>query len=307
MKAAFFRKHGDPEELEYGEYPDPVAKPGELLVEVHAASVNGADWRVVAGSYGPVAFFPYSPGRDFSGVVSALGDGVTDFKVGDEVFGVCDVGIEAAYAEKVAIRASLVARKPAGLSHVESAAVALIGLTALCAVEDTLKVKAGETVLVQGGAGGVASFALQVAKHTGCRVVTTTSAANIDYVRSLGPDQVIDYNKEDFSQLLSGVDAVFDTVGGDVGIRSYLVLSPGGRAAFIASGPKAPPTPRTDVIGLRPAVPRDRAHLDRVSALIAASAVKVPEITTYALAEAAKANALSKGRHFRGKLVLRCR
>ena len=307
MKAAFFRKHGDPEELEYGEYPDPVAKPGELLVEVHAASVNGADWRVVAGSYGPVAFFPYSPGRDFSGVVSALGDGVTDFKVGDEVFGVCDVGIEAAYAEKVAIRASLVARKPAGLSHVESAAVALIGLTALCAVEDTLKVKAGETVLVQGGAGGVASFALQVAKHTGCRVVTTTSAANIDYVRSLGPDQVIDYNKEDFSQLLSGVDAVFDTVGGDVGIRSYLVLSPGGRAAFIASGPKAPPTPRTDVIGLRPAVPRDRAHLDRISALIAASAVKVPEITTYALAEAAKANALSKGRHFRGKLVLRCR
>jgi NADPH:quinone reductase-like Zn-dependent oxidoreductase len=304
MKAAFFREHGGPEALEFGDYPDPVAKPGEVLVDVHAASVNGADWRVVAGGYGPVAFFPYSPGRDFSGVVSALGEGVTDFAIGDEVFGVCDVGIEAAYAEKVAIRSSIIARKPVGLSHVESAAVALIGLTALCAVEDTLNIKPGETVLVQGGAGGVASFAIQVAKDTGCRVITTTSAANLAYVRGLGADLVIDYNQDDFTQVVSDVDAVFDTVGGDVGIRSYLVLRPGGRAAFIASGPKAPPTPRTDVTGLRPAVGRDRPHLERIASLITTGAVKVPEITTFPLAEAAKANAVSKGRHFRGKLVL---
>lgn len=307
MKAAFFRQHGGPEALEYGDYPDPVVKPGEVLVDVHAASVNGADWRVVAGSYGPVSFFPYCPGRDFSGVVSALGDGVTDFQVGDEVFGVCDVGIEAAYAEKIAIKASIVARKPVGLSHVEAASLALIGLTALCAVEDTLKIQPGETVLVQGGAGGVASFAIQVAKHTGCRVASTTSAANVDYVRSLGTDQVIDYNRDDFATVLSGVDAVFDTVGGDVGIRSYLVLKPGGRAAFIASGPKAPPTPRTDVTGLRPAVGRDRAHLDRISALVAAGAVRVPEITVFPLSDAARANAVSRGRHFRGKLVLQVR
>ena len=307
MKAAFFRQNGGPEALEFGEYPDPVLKPGEVLVDVHAASVNGADWRVVAGSYGPAAFLPYSPGRDFSGVVGALGDGVTDFMVGDEVFGVCDVGVEAAYAEKVAIRAALLARKPSGLSHVESAAVALIGLTALCAVEDTLKIVASETVLVQGGAGGVASFAIQVARHTGCRVISTTSAANIDYVRSLGADQVIDYNAEDFIRVAADVDAVFDTVGGEVGVRSYLVLKPGGRAAFIASGPKAPPTPRTDVTGLRPAVGRDRAHLERISALISAGAVRVPEITVFPLSEAARANMISKGRHFRGKLVLQVR
>lgn len=307
MKAAFFRQNGGPEALEFGEYPDPVLKPGEVVVDVHAASVNGADWRVVAGSYGPAAFLPYSPGRDFSGVVGALGDGVTDFMVGDEVFGVCDVGVEAAYAEKVAIRAALLARKPSGLSHVESAAVALIGLTALCAVEDTLKIVASETVLVQGGAGGVASFAIQVARHTGCRVISTTSAANIDYVRSLGADQVIDYNAEDFIRVAADVDAVFDTVGGEVGVRSYLVLKPGGRAAFIASGPKAPPTPRTDVTGLRPAVGRDRAHLERISALISAGAVRVPEITVFPLSEAARANMISKGRHFRGKLVLQVR
>jgi NADPH:quinone reductase-like Zn-dependent oxidoreductase len=307
MKAAFFTRHGGPEELQYGEYKDPVAGPGQVLVDVHAASVNGADWRVVAGSYGPVGFLPYSPGRDFSGVVSALGEGVKDFKVGDEVFGVCDVGTEAAYAEKVAIKESIIAKKPAGLSHVETAAVALIGLTALTAIEDTLQVKAGETVLVQGGAGGVASFAIQAAKHIGARVITTTSAANIDYVKSLGPDQVIDYNKDDFTKLLSNVDAVFDTVGGDVATRSYLVLKPGGRAAFIASGANAPATPRTDVKGLRPKVGRDRAHLDRISSLIASGAVKLPEITVFPLADAAKANAVSKGRHFRGKLVLKVR
>jgi NADPH:quinone reductase-like Zn-dependent oxidoreductase len=304
MKAVFFRQHGDPDELQYGEMPDPVPGPGEVLVDVHAASVNGADWRVVAGGYGPVKFFPYIPGRDFSGVVRALGPGVTDFKVGDAVFGVCDVGIEAAYAEQVVIKASILAHRPAGLTHVEAAAVALIGLTALCAVEDTLQVRAGETVLVQGGAGGVASFAIQAARHAGCRVASTTSTANVDYVKSLGTDQVIDYTREDFTQVLSGIDAVFDTVGGEVATRAYAVLKPGGRAAFIASGPKAPPTERTDVTGLRPAVGRDRAHLDRIAMLVSSGAVRVPEITPFPLADAARANAVSRGRHFRGKLVL---
>jgi len=183
MKAVFFHRHGGPEELQYGEIADPVAGPGQVIVDVHAASVNGADWRVVAGGYGPVGFFPYIPGRDFSGVVRTLGEGVDDFRVGDDVYGVCDVGTEAAYAEQVAIPASILARRPQGLTHVEAAAVALIGLTALCSVEDTLRVQAGETVLVQGGAGGVASIAIQLARHAGCRVISTTSTANVDYVR----------------------------------------------------------------------------------------------------------------------------
>jgi len=307
MKAVYFLKHGGPEELRFGDLAEPVAGPGEVLVDVHAASVNGADWRVVAGAYGPVGHFPYSPGRDFSGVITALGEGVSDFKVGDEVFGVCDVGIEAAYAEKIAIKAALVAPKPPSLTHVEASAVALIGLTALCAIEDTLHLAAGETILIQGGAGGVSSFALQLAKHIGARVITTTSAANMAYVQGLGPDQVIDYNAVDFTQVVSGVDAVFDTVGGEVAVRSYLVLKPGGRAAFIASGPTPPATPRTDVIGLRPKVPRDRAHLERISSLVECGAVRVPEITVFPLAEAARANTVSKGRHFRGKLVLKVR
>src|SRR5262245_50471972 len=197
MKAVYIERHGGPQELKYGDLPDPTARAGEVVVDIHAASVNGADWKVRTGESYPQTKFPYVLGRDFSGVVSALGQGVTDLRVGEPVFGVCDVGQEGAYAERIAIKAAIVARKPASLSHVDAAALALAGLTALVAVEDTLKLKAGETILVQGGAGGVASIAIQVAKHIGARVMTTASAANLAYVRGLGADEAIDYTKVD--------------------------------------------------------------------------------------------------------------
>jgi len=307
MKAAFFMKNGGPEVMQYGEVPDPVAGTGQVRVDVHAASVNGADWKVRAGQYAPITNFPYIPGRDFSGVVSALGAGVTDLKVGDAVFGVVEQTAEFCYAEKVAIKASIVAKKPDRLTHVEAAALGLIGLTALVSIEDTLKLKAGETILIQGGAGGVASFAIQVARHIGARVITTASAANHDYLRKLGADQIIDYAKQDFTKAVSGVDAVFDTVGGDVAKRAFDVLKPGGRAAFIGSGPTAPAPTRSDVTSLRPKVGRDRAHLERIVELVTNGVVRVPEIKTYPLSEAAAAHRVSEGRHLRGKLVFKVR
>jgi len=303
MKAACFMKHGGPEVMEVRDLPDPAPAAGEVLVDVHAASVNGADWRVRAGSYAPVPRFPYVPGRDFSGVVAALGAGVTDFAVGDAVFGVCDVGQEGAYAEKLAIKASIIARKPASLGHAECAALALAGLTALVSIEDTLEVKVGETVLVQGGAGGVASLAIQIAKHLGATVISTARGANLAYVKSLGADRAIDYEKEDFTALGPVCDAVFETIGGEVAARSFTVVKTGGRAAFIASGASAPPSPRADVRALRPNVRRDRPHLERLVALVAAGALRVPEIRRYRLDEAAAAHAVSEGRHLRGKLV----
>lgn len=307
MKAAFFMKNGGPEVMQYGEVPDPVAGPGEVLVDVHAASVNGADWKVRAGSYAPITIFPYVPGRDFSGVVSALGAGVTDFKVGDSVFGVVEQTADGCYAEKVAIKAAIVARKPSNLTHIEAAALALIGLTALVSIEDTLKLKSGETILIQGGAGGVAGFAVQLARHIGARVITTASAANHDYLRKLGADQIIDYRTQDFTKIVSGCDAVFDTVGGDTVKGSFAVLRPGGRAAFIGSGPAAPAPTRNDVISLRPKVGRDRAHLERIVALVTGGVVRVPEIKVYPLSEAAAAHRVSEGRHLRGKLVFKVR
>ena len=156
MKAVYVEEYGGLDNLMYGDRPDPVAGPGEVILDVHAASVNGAEYKVrLGGTYAHVKL-PSGIGRDFSGVVAALGQGVTDLKIGDEVFGVCDVGQEAAYAEKLAMKAALCAPKPAGLSHVEAAAVSLIGLTALISVEDTLKLQSGETILIQGGPGGVA-------------------------------------------------------------------------------------------------------------------------------------------------------
>ena len=281
MKAAYFMEHGGPEVIQYGDLPDPVAGRGDVLVDVHAASVNGADWRVRRGTYAPVAHFPYVPGRDFSGIVAAIGAGVRDFTTGDPVFGVCDVGQEGAYAEKIAIKAAIIARKPASLSHPECAAIALAGLTALVSIEDTLELKSGETILIQGGAGGVASIAIQLARHIGAKVITTAGAANHAYVRALGADVVIDYRTQDFTREAADCDAVFDTVGGEVAARSFAVLRSGGRAAFIASGSSAPPSPRPDVVSLRPKVGRDRPHLERLLALVIAGAVRPPEITLY--------------------------
>jgi NADPH:quinone reductase-like Zn-dependent oxidoreductase len=307
MKAAYFMQHGGPEVMQYGDVPDPVAGPGEVVVDVHAASVNGADWKVRAGSYAAMTNFPYIPGRDFSGVVASLGQGVSDLKVGDPVFGVCDVGQEGAYAEKVAIKAAIVARKPDSLSHEACAALALAGLTALVSIEDTLQLKPGETILIQGGAGGVAGVAIQIAKHIGARVISTASTANLDYVRSLGADQVIDYRTQDFTREVSGCDCVFDTVGGEVATRSFAVLKPGGRAAFIASGGKAPASPRPDVTSLRPQVGRDRAHLERVAKLATSGAIRSPEIKLFPLSEPVEAHRISEGRHLRGKLVFKVR
>jgi NADPH:quinone reductase-like Zn-dependent oxidoreductase len=306
MKAAYIQRFGGPEVLKYGDLPDPVAGPGQIVVDTVAASVNGADWKVCAGDY-KEAKFPLILGRDFSGVVSALGAGVDDLRVGDEVFGVLEAGRDGTYAEKIAIGAAVVAKKPAGLSHVDAAALALTGLTALCSVEDSLKLKSGETILIQGGAGGVASFAIQLAKHIGAHVITTASTANLDFVRALGADQVIDYKTTDFTKVVKNCDAVFDTVGGDVALRSFAVLKPGGRAAFIASGAQAPKPDRSDVSALRPAVGRDRPHLERIAELYRAGAIRPPDVTLFDLANAADALGVSAARHLKGKLVLKVR
>jgi NADPH:quinone reductase-like Zn-dependent oxidoreductase len=304
MRAAIIEQHGGPEVLHLGEVPDPEPGPGQVLVDVRAASVNAADWKVRRGLSNPDKRFPYVMGRDFSGEVSALGAGVSDLAEGQPVFGVCETSAEGAYAGKVAIAAAIVAPKPGDVSHLEAAALALTGLTAIVSLEDCLGLRAGERILIQGGAGGVASFAIQLAKHLGAHVITTASAANHDFLRQIGADEVIDYTTGDFTEVASGCDAVLDTVGGDVASRSFDVLRPGGRAAFIASGPIAPAPPRDDVRSLRPAVGRERRHLERIMSLVGEGAVRIPPLQVFPLAQAAEAHRISEGRHLRGKLVL---
>lgn len=307
MKAVYFEQTGGPEVLQYGALPDPVPAADEVLVDIHAASVNAADWKTRSGRYRAIPAFPWVPGRDFSGVVAAVGAEVADLSVGTPVFGVCEAAHDGAYAEKIAINAGKVARKPDSLSHVQAVAMALVGLTCVVSLEHTLALQPGERILVQGGAGGVGGFAVQLAHHLGATVVTTASAHNHDYVRRLGADVVIDYRNDDFVERAGICDAVFDTVGGTVAERAFDVLRAGGRAAFIASGVEATPSPRNDVTSLRPRVERKAVHLERVMELVENGAVVLPEITTFKLAEAATAHAVSESRHLRGKLVLQVR
>src|ERR1700691_3888843 len=309
MKARLLTGLGGVARLQNGQGPRPAARPAEVAPATHAASVNAADYKMRLGGahYQTGGLkFPHILGRDFSGVVSAVGPGA-DLAVGDAVFGVTIPGTEGAYAEKIAIKAAIIAKKPPKLRHAEAAAMALTSLTAIWALEDTAKLKRGETILIQGGAGGVAGFAIQLAKHIGATVITTASARNHDYVKKLGADGVIDYQKENFTSLGRTCDVVFDTVGGEVQVRSYAVLKPGGRLVWIAAAPAGVTPSRTDVQVLRPKVDRDRAHLERMAELLAIGAVWPPEITRYRLSQAAEAHQVSEGRHLRGKLVLEVR
>ena len=243
MKAMQFAQFGGPEVLRLADVPRPTAGAGEVVVDIHAAGVNPADWKGRAGlnENAKNITFPHIPGRDFSGVIAGVGAGVSDFKVGDAVFGVVAVTTESTYCEAVAIPSGMIGRKPANVSHAEMAAISLGALTALIALEDTAQVKSGETVLVHGGAGGVGAMGVQIARHLGATVIATARGANRDYVRGLGASEVIYYAGDDFTRLGRVCDVVFDTVGGDVTQKSFEVLRPGGRAAFIAS--VSPPLP----------------------------------------------------------------
>jgi NADPH:quinone reductase-like Zn-dependent oxidoreductase len=305
MKAIRIHRLGGPDVMSLDDVAAPEPGTGEVLIDIHAASINPADWKVREGFYKDAPWFklPHCPGRDFSGVISALGAGVTDLAIGDEVFGVTDQGQEGAYAEKIAMKATIVAHKPKSLSHAESAAIALGALTAMVSLEDTAHVASGETVLIQGGAGGVGAMGVQLAKLAGATVIATARGSNIDYVKSLGADQVINYETEDFTKTCPPCDLVFDTVGGAVQPECCKVLKKGGRLAWISRGPKDFKAPEHITV-LRPDVRRDRAHLERIARLADEGALRPPAITQMSLAEAAAAQERRKARQVQGKVVL---
>ncbi len=288
--------------------PDPIPGPDDVLIEVHAAGVNPIDWKVRAGHMRArfELSFPDVPGRDVSGVVVAKGKNVKGLNNGDTVFGVCPPNRWGSHAELVTAEAAILAIKPTGVSHLEAASIALVGCTALSALEKTATIDVGMRVLINAGAGGVGAFAIQYCKSRGATVYATCSARNTDYVRSLGADEVIDYTKGDFAEDLSDFDVVYDTMGGDTHVRSRAILRSGGMLVCLNAAPVPDDAPVRDDISVEtPLVTYLRKDGERIAELITERAVDPSIGSVFSFSDALDAYRLSETGHARGKVVLK--
>ena len=241
MKAFIVDRYGNNDGVRAGEMPDPEVRDDDVLVQIHAASVNPLDLKIRGGSLKLILPYrlPFVLGNDLAGVVVRVGSRVQRFKRGDEVYARPDQDRIGAFAEFISIKEDAVASKPKELTMEEAASIPLVGLTAWQALIERANLKAGQKVLVHAGSGGVGTFAIQLAKHVGALVATTTSTANLDWVKRLGADIVIDYRKDDFETLLHDYDVVLDTLGGETLEKSLRVLKPGGKLISL-SGPPDP-------------------------------------------------------------------
>ncbi|GMA62213.1 NADP-dependent oxidoreductase [Alicyclobacillus fastidiosus] len=307
MKAVYIEAYGGHEQLKYGELPNPIVGPKDVLIRAHAASVNPVDWKIREGYLqSRLQYqFPLILGWDVSGVVERIGDHVTRFKPGDAVFSRPATDRNGTYAELVAVDESLVALKPKNITFEEAASIPLAGLTAWDALHEIAHVSAGQKVLVHAGAGGVGIYAIQLAKAFGARVLTTTSTANVQFVQAYGTDEVIDYTMEDFAQVASACDVVFDTIGGAVQEKSFGVIAPGGILVSIVSPPDEAKAKaagiRTGYFFLQP----DGEKLARLGQLVEEGKLRPVVGAVFPLEQTAKAHALSESHHARGKIVLR--
>ena len=231
MRALTFQRYGKQPGIGFSDLPRPVLQPDELLVEVHAAGLNPIDNMVPKGTFKPVLHFalPATLGSDLAGVVVEVGRGVTRFKPGDEVFAsIFDLG-RGALAEFAVVPEHAAATKPASLDFVQAASIPMVALTAWQALKERARLRPGDKVFIPAGSGGIGTMAIQLAKSLGARVATTTSTANVEWVRGLGADEVIDYRQQAFEQVLSGYDVALGTLRGDTVEKSIGILKPGGR------------------------------------------------------------------------------
>ncbi|MEV7533451.1 NADP-dependent oxidoreductase [Streptomyces hydrogenans] len=307
MRAISQDTHGTPEVLEQVLLPRPAPGPGQVLVAVRAAGVNPTDWKHrAAGLF--LGRLPLVLGWDVSGVVEAVGFGVTLFKPGDEVFGMLPYphGV-GSHAEYVTGPARAFAAKPDGIDHVQAGALPLAALTAYQAIVDTAAVGPGQRVLIHAAAGGVGHLAVQIAKARGAYVIGTASAAKHEFVRSIGADEVIDYRTTDFRDAVQDVDMVLDPLSGDTRARSLDVLRPGGVLVSILPGTDPDEAAKAAARGVRVEsllVEADHAGMNAVADLAASGALRAHVEAVFPLAEAAKAHALGETNRTTGKIVL---
>jgi len=239
MRAAYISKYGKSEKLVFGEVDVPLVGDFDVLVEIYAASLNPIDFKIRDGklkflrSYS----FPLILGHDLAGVVTAVGSKVTRFKKGDKVYSRPRNGRTGSLTQFIAIDENELASMPKNITFAEAASIPLVGLTSWQALVDVARIKRGDRVFIQAGAGGVGTFAIQLAKHFGAHVITTTSSRNTEFVRSLGADEVIDYKTQKFEEILKNIDIVFDTLGGEALYNSFRIIRPHGWVVSISGDP----------------------------------------------------------------------
>lgn len=307
MKAIRFSQYGSADFLEFVDLEPPKPGPQECLIEVKNAGVNPVDWKIREGLL--KEFFPLKlpaiPGEDGSGVVVNKGSEVKHLKKGDEVCFIASRPGEGSYAELVAVDQNQVIARPDNLSFAEAAAFPSVGVVAWTVLLETAKAQTGMKVLVHAGAGGVGGFAVQLGIHLGARVAATCHSVDVDYVKELGADPVIAYDKEDFSKLLKGYDIVLDSIGGDVHRRSYNVLKKGGTMVCLNA---APIEDLSEEYGTTTKIIDEKEHgriLKHVTNLVQSGAVKPQVIHVFPLSEAADAHRLSEKGMVRGKIILK--
>src|SRR5260221_9684234 len=304
MKAIRIHQYGGPEVLAQVEMQRPTPGHDEVLIKVHAAAVNPADWKMRAGHMKEVfpLTFPATLGWDVSGTVEEAGDKLTQFKRGDEVYALVNGG---GYAEYVVAKESVVAKKPRTLDHVHAAAVPVAGVTAFQALFEVAQLRAGQKVLIHAAAGGVGNFAVQLAKAKGAYVIGTASSKNQAFLGELGVDQAVDYNKTRFEDVVRDVDVVLDTIGGDTQERSFKVLKKGGILVSIVQPPSQELAAKCGVSALFYGAHPSSSDLTEIAKLIDDGKVKPVVETILPLAEARRAHELSESGHGRGKIVLK--
>jgi NADPH:quinone reductase-like Zn-dependent oxidoreductase len=305
MKAVVAHEYGKPEVLKIEDVPVPVPKEHEALVRVIASSVNPADPLTLSGKYAREfgTHLPLIPGYDISGVVEKTGAKVTRLKVGDAIYGYPTFG--GGWANYVTVKEWEVASKPRSLSFIEAAAVPMGALTAWQALVDTAAVAPGQTILIHGGSGGVGSFAVQIAKARGARVVATASILNQDLLKQLGADQAIDYTSTKFEDVVHEVDAVLDPVGRETLARSYSVVKKGGMIMSLVARPDPVELQKHGIRAAGIAVHADADDLTEISRLIDAGKVKPLVTKILPFTEAVAAQRQAATHHTRGKIVLR--
>lgn len=241
MKALILKRYSKSDQLAFADIPRPAIKPDEMLVQVHAAGLNAIDYVIPKGTFKAILKFklPATMGSDLAGIVVEVGSRVTRFKPGDAVFAsIFDTGT-GSLAEYAVVPESAAAIKPANLDFVQAASIPMVGLTSWQALKERAGLKSGQKVLIPAGSGGIGTFAIQLAKHLGAKVGTTTSTGNVDLVRSLGADEVIDYKKQEFEDVLQDYDAVLGTVRGDGIEKSLRILKPKSKVVSLIGPPDA--------------------------------------------------------------------